>query len=100
MSTIEPELSCPAPRPTHLRVGARRRFAVNLALFLLLGGVPVIRVVQQIWTFQTLQQNGRAADGVVVRRRDPVLLPGLRAYEIEDCLCLYKRQLREIARKQ
>jgi hypothetical protein len=55
-------------------------------LFLLIGGLPVVRVVRQIWTFQTLQQEGRAGEGVVLRRNDPTLLPGLRSYEIE---CLY-----------
>src|SRR5437660_3476304 len=86
MNTIEPELQCPAPRPTRLRAGARRRFAVNLTLFLLIGGLPVVRVVRQLWTFQTLLQDGRAADGVVLRRTDPILLPGLRLYGLE---CVY-----------
>jgi hypothetical protein len=86
MNTIEPELRSPAPRPTRLRAGARRRFARNLALFLLIGGLPVARVVQQIWIYETVQQQGRAAEGVVLRRRDPLVIPGLRAYEIE---CLY-----------
>lgn len=86
LSTIEPELQCPAPRPTRLRTAVRRRFAVTLALFLLLGGLPMVRVARQIWTFQILQQDGRSAEGVVLRRDDAVLLPGLRAYTIE---CVY-----------
>src|ERR1700730_5223201 len=86
LSTIEPELQSPAPRSTRLRAGMRRRFAATLALFLLLGGLPVVRVARQIWTFQILQQDGRSAEGVVLRRDDAVLLPGLRAYTIE---CVY-----------
>src|SRR5436190_9739540 len=86
MSTIEPELQCPAPRPTRLRACARRRFAVNMALFLLIGGLPVIHVVRQIRTFEILQQDGRVSEGVVLRRSDPTLVPGLRSYELQ---CLY-----------
>jgi hypothetical protein len=86
MSTIEPELLCPAPRPARLRAGARRRFAINLSLFLLIGGLPVLGVVRQIWVFETLRQEGRPAQGVVLRRTDPVVLPGLRLYGLE---CVY-----------
>ena len=85
MREIEPELRCPAPRPTRLRAGARLRFALNLGLFLLLGGLPLIQVTRQILVFQTLQRDGQPTAGTVLRRYARVYPAGVRIYTL-DCL--------------
>src|SRR5438034_59465 len=85
MREIEPELRCPAPRPTRLRAGARLRFALNLGLFLLLGGLPLIQVTRQILVFQTLQRDGQPTAGTVLRRHARVYPAGVRIYTL-DCL--------------
>jgi hypothetical protein len=85
MVTIEGELRCPAPRPTRLRAGARRRFAVALASFLCLGGIPILLVGHQIWAFQTLQQEGLPVAAVVAARHEAGA-PGIRLRTLE---CLY-----------
>jgi hypothetical protein len=70
MVNIEPELRCPAPRQARLRMGARRRFAVALALFIGLGGAPLIHVARHLWAFQTLQRDGRPVPATVLRRSE------------------------------
>ena len=70
MVNIEPELRCPAPRPARLRPGSRRRFAVALALFLGLGGAPLLHVARHLWAFQTLQRDGRPVPATVLRRSE------------------------------
>jgi hypothetical protein len=70
MVMIEPELRCPAPRSARLRPGARRRFAVALALFLGLGGAPLIHVARHLWAFQSLQRDGRPLAATVLRRSE------------------------------
>jgi hypothetical protein len=84
MTTIEPELRCPAPRHTRLRVGARLGFAINLGLFFLLGGLPLVLVTQQILVFQTLQRDGQSAEGVVLGRHERLYPAGVRIYTL-DC---------------
>jgi hypothetical protein len=84
MMTIEPELCCPAPRHTRLRAGARFWFAVNLALFLLLGGLPLVQVTHQIRRFQTLEREGQMAEGTVLRRHERLYPAGVRIYTL-DC---------------
>jgi hypothetical protein len=86
MGTIEAELRCPAPRATRLRPGARRRFAAALTLFLLLGGMPLIRVVRQIRAFQTLQREGYPADATVLSRSEQSYPAGIRFYTLQ---CIY-----------
>jgi len=41
---------------------------VSLALFLFLGGAPLIHVVRQIWAFQMLQRDGRPVEATVSGR--------------------------------
>jgi hypothetical protein len=86
MVTMEPELRCPAPRPTRLRAGARFRFAVLLSLFVLLGGAPLLLVMREIRAFQMLQQEGLPVEGTVRRRVDEALFPGVRIYALN---CVY-----------
>jgi hypothetical protein len=84
MTTIEPELRYPAPRHTRLRARARRGFAINLGLFLLLGGLPLVQVTHQIVLFQTLERDGQSAEGVVLRRHERLFPAGVRIYTL-DC---------------
>jgi hypothetical protein len=86
MGLIEVELRGPAPRPTRLRAGARLRFAVLLTSFLLLGGIPLLSVMRQIWAFQTLQHDGLPMQATVLRQNQASLLPGLRRHTLE---CAY-----------
>jgi len=97
MREIEPELRCPAPRPTRLRAGARFRFALNLGLFLLLGGLPLIQVTRQILVFQTLQRDGQPTAGTVLRRHARVYPAGVRIYTL-DCLYVSASGKAETAR--
>jgi hypothetical protein len=85
MVTIEPELRCPAPRPTRLRPGARRRFAFALVSLFCLGGLPLLHVSRQIWAFQTLQQEGLPVAAVVAERHQSGA-PGMRLRVLE---CVY-----------
>jgi hypothetical protein len=85
MGMIEAELRGPAPRPTRLRAGARLRFAVLLAAFLLLGGTPLLSVMRQIWAFQTLQRDGSPVEARVIRQHQ-AFFPGLRHHTLE---CAY-----------
>ncbi len=82
MGMIEPELRCPAPRPARLRAGSRQRFVVALALFLILGGAPLLHVCRQIWALQTLQSEGGAVEATVVRRLTSGI-PGLPSRALE-----------------
>jgi hypothetical protein len=84
MTTIEPELRCPAPRHTRLRAGARLWFGVNLGLFLLLGGLPLVQVTHQILLFRALQREGQSAEGVVLHRHERLYPAGIRIYTL-DC---------------
>lgn len=86
MNGIEPELQCPAPRPTRLRAGARRSFGLNLALFSLLGGLPLLLVTRRIALFEALQQDGQAAKGTVLRRDQRLYPAGVRIYTL-NCIC-------------
>jgi hypothetical protein len=85
MTTIEPELCCPAPRHTRLRGGARFWFGVNLGLFLLLGGLPLVQVTHQILLFQTLERDGQSAEGTVLRRHERLFPAGVRIFTL-DCV--------------
>src|SRR5438128_8241704 len=85
MGMIEAELRGPAPRPTRLRAGARLRFAVLLASFLLLGGSPLLSVMRQIWAFQTLQRDGSPVEARVIRQHQ-AFFPVLRHHTLE---CAY-----------
>lgn len=85
MLAIEPELQCPAPRPARLRAGARLQFVVNLGLFLLLGGLPLVQVTRQIALFRALQRDGQPAEGTVLRRHERVYPAGVRIYTL-DCV--------------
>jgi hypothetical protein len=82
MRRIELGLRCPAPRPARLRAGFLRRFVGTLALFLILGGGPLLHVSRQIWAVQALQREGQAITATVLHRHRAGM-PGMRSRTLE-----------------